>query len=372
MRTDADRRCIGLDLLKAIAVACIVLHHYQQIAGVSFPTGINFFGAPDLFQTEYVFGWLTILFFMISGFLAGQQQMRQSVVRSVPAQIWHKCLRLYPMAILACAVYVGIGCLHRLLLGDWYWPFGGGGLWTIFNSALLTFANGTVALPGIADNNVTCYLSVLLNCCLIFYILVWLGRRVRVGWHWLCLLFFALVCSLKTFGVTWPLLSVQEGLCEGYIPFFLGVLLAVAAPYIPRRAKYAALILPFVCLAVIFGPFPASWVENQWWMQAFMIYPPLVLAASTWKGHGGTFERVVCFLGQSSFAVYLWHGPLYSLWALAQRLLGMQPAGTRGEMLLFLLAAEALGAALFAFVERPLARYTRRWEWDKLKIVDPV
>lgn len=70
MRTEAARRrCVGLDLLKALAAAGIVLHHYQQMAGVGF-SGVNFFVAPDLFQTEYVFGWLTILFFMISGFLA--------------------------------------------------------------------------------------------------------------------------------------------------------------------------------------------------------------------------------------------------------------------------------------------------------------
>lgn len=372
MRTEAARRrCVGLDLLKALAAAGIVLHHYQQMAGVGF-SGVNFFVAPDLFQTEYVFGWLTILFFMISGFLAAQQQMQQTTVRSMPAQIWHKCLRLYPMAMLACAAFVGMGFLHRLLLGDWYWPLGGGGLWTIFNSLLLTFENGTVALPGIADNNVTWYLSVLLNCCLIFYILVWLGRRVQVGWHWLCLFFFALACSLKSFGIAWPLLSVQAGLCEGYIPFFLGVVLAKVAPYIPRRAKYAALALPLVCLAAICGPFPGDWVENQWWMQAFMIYPPLVLAAATWKDHGTAFDRAVNFLGQSSFAVYLWHCPLYFAWVLVQRLLGVQPTGTRWEMLLFLLAVELLGAVLFTIVEKPLAQYSRRWEWDKLKIVDPV
>ena len=62
---------------RAAAAAGIVLHHYQQMAGVGF-SGVNFFVAPDLFQTEYVFGWLTILFFMISGFLAAQQQMQQA------------------------------------------------------------------------------------------------------------------------------------------------------------------------------------------------------------------------------------------------------------------------------------------------------
>ena len=180
MRT--ERRSVGLDFLKAVAAACIVLHHFQQMSGATF-SGVNFFILPDLFRTEYVFGWLTILFFMISGYLTSRQEQRTATPRRVPAQIWHKCLRLYPMAVLACLVYVALGFAHRALLGAWYWPLGGGGLWTVFNSLLVSYTNGTVALPGTAANNVTWYLSVLLNCYLIFYILVWLGRRTRVGWQ---------------------------------------------------------------------------------------------------------------------------------------------------------------------------------------------
>ncbi len=367
-----SNRSVGLDFLKAVAAGCIVLHHYQQMQGVTF-SGVNFFILPDLFQTEYVFGWLTILFFMISGYLTSQQEQHAAQVRRVPAQLWHKCLRLYPMAVLACIAYVGLGLAYRVLLGTWYWPLGGGGLWTVFNSLLVSYANGTVALSGIAMNNVTWYLSVLLNCYLIFYILVWLGRRTQVGWHWICLFFFALCCSLKSFNIALPLLSVQPGLCEGYIPFFLGVILAKAAPYIPRGVKYAMLALPAICFFVIFGDFSPDWVENQWWMQAFMIYPPMVLAAATVKCRKeNPLSRSIAFLGQTSFAVYLWHCPLFFACKLVEGLLGIQLDATRGKMLLFLLGIEVLGVLLFVFVEKPLARFTKRYEWDKLKVVDPV
>ena len=43
-----------------------------------------------------------------------------------------------------------------------------------------------------------------------------------------------------------------------------------------------------------------------------------------------------------------------------------------GIVLVALVAVELLGAVLFTLVEKPLAQYSRRWEWDKLKIVDPV
>ena len=82
--------------------------------------------------------------------------------------------------------------------------------------------------------------------------------------------------------------------------------------------------------------------------------------------------RGISFLGQTSFDVYLWHCPLFSLCRLAEGLLGVRLTVTRGKMLLFLLAVEALGALLFLSVEKPLARMTKRFEWDKLKIVDPA
>ena len=48
MRTKAAGRAVGLDLLKAVAAACIVLHHYQQMSGATF-AGVNFFIPPELF-----------------------------------------------------------------------------------------------------------------------------------------------------------------------------------------------------------------------------------------------------------------------------------------------------------------------------------
>ena len=77
-------------------------------------------------------------------------------------------------------------------------------------------------------------------------------------------------------------------------------------------------------------------------------------------------------LGRMTYGV--WNETAYQLYMDLEtlRLLGVQPTGTRWEMLLFLLAVELLGAVLFTLVEKPLAQYSRRWEWDKLKIVDPV
>ena len=44
-------------------------------------------------------GYLTILYFMISGFFAESQELREDArgqFKSLPGKFWHKCLRIYP------------------------------------------------------------------------------------------------------------------------------------------------------------------------------------------------------------------------------------------------------------------------------------
>ena len=54
-------------------------------------------------------GYLTILYFMISGFFAESQELREDArgqFKSLPGKFWHKCLRIYPVAIVAFVVVV--------------------------------------------------------------------------------------------------------------------------------------------------------------------------------------------------------------------------------------------------------------------------
>ena len=50
-------------------------------------------------------GYLTILYFMIAGFFAESQELREDArgqFKSLPGKFWHKCLRIYPVVIVAC------------------------------------------------------------------------------------------------------------------------------------------------------------------------------------------------------------------------------------------------------------------------------
>lgn len=100
--TTARKYYVGLDFLKAFAAIFIVLHHYQQYTGTYYEDSFNFF---PLMDSQLHVGYLTILYFMISGFFAESQELREDArgqFKSLPGKFWHKCLRIYPVAIVAC------------------------------------------------------------------------------------------------------------------------------------------------------------------------------------------------------------------------------------------------------------------------------
>ena len=90
--TTARKYYVGLDFLKAFAAIFIVLHHYQQYTGTYYEDSFNFF---PLMDSQLHVGYLTILYFMISGFFAESQELRED------ARGQYKCLRIYPVAIVA-------------------------------------------------------------------------------------------------------------------------------------------------------------------------------------------------------------------------------------------------------------------------------
>lgn len=88
--------------MKAFAAIFIVLHHYQQYTGNYYEDSFNFF---PLMDSQLHVSYLTILYFMISGFFAESQELREDArgqFKSLPGKFWHKCLRIYPVAIVAC------------------------------------------------------------------------------------------------------------------------------------------------------------------------------------------------------------------------------------------------------------------------------
>ena len=370
--TTARKYYVGMDFLKAFAAIFIVLHHYQQYTGTYYEDSFNFF---PLMDSQLHVGYLTILYFMISGFFAESQELREDArgqFKSLPGKFWHKCLRIYPVAIVACVTYIGLGVLHWAATRDWIWPAGGGGLWTMFCSITLSGYMGILEPAKLVFNAPTWYLSTLVFACAVYYLLVYVSRRCKIPRVLLELILFLFLCAAKMQGTVIPFLGDEWDQKGGMISFFMGTLLCRAVPYIPRKLKYFFLLVSAGTLVVLFSG-RGDWIETQWWVQLFLLYPGIFMNALYIQGDPDSkLCKVIRFFGNTSFDVYVWHCPIFMAEMVLLDILGVSLPCTYGVMTVFVVAVELLAIPLYLFVEKPLAQYSRRWEWDKLKIVDPV
>ena len=365
------KRFVGLDFLKAVAAIFIVMHHYQQVSGVIFTT-FNFYPASD---AQLHLGFLTILFFMISGFLVEWQQQQEERVgkqTSLPGKLWHKCLRIYPMAMIACVVYVGLGILDWLITDKWNWIMGGGGIWTFFCSMTLNSNMGIWSSSRTIANAPTWYLSTLIFSCAVYYLLVYLCRRLKVQRLLMELILFLFLCAIRTQGAVMPFLADSWDQRGGMVSFFMGTLLCHLVPYISRRVKYFLLFISAGTLIVLLSG-RGDWIEEQWWVQLFLLYPGIFInALYVQDSPDSKVCRMIHFFASTSFNVYVWHCPIFMAEMVLLDILGVSLPCTYGVMTVFVVVVELLAIPLYLFVEKPLAKYMKKYEWQNLRPVDPL
>lgn len=364
-------RYVGLDFLKAVAAVLIVMHHYQQEAGAVFAT-FNFYPASD---SQFNIGMLTILFFMISGFLTEQQELGEAeseMEKSLPSKFWHKCLRIYPMAVLSCCAYVLIGVLDWAVTKNWHWYAGGGGIWTFFCSITLSAYMGIWESAGLVNNAPLWYLSALISAYATYYLLVYFSRKCKIPRLLSELILFLFLCAARTQSLQLPFFGNSWDQKGGIISFLFGALLCHMAPYLPRKAKRFLLMISGVTVVVLLSN-RGDWIENQWWVQLFMLYPGIFLNALYLKdARDSKCCQIIHFLGKVSYEVYLWHSPLFMLEMLILDISGITIPCTYGVIILFAIVVELFAIPLYLFLEKPLAYRMKHYEWDKLKVVDPV
>jgi peptidoglycan/LPS O-acetylase OafA/YrhL len=147
--------------------------------------------------------------------------------------------------------------------------------------------------------------------------------------------------------------------------FCLGALLRVlagAAAAQLRRFRRAALLAGWSAAASL------AWSSHSGLFLAAMIWTMLFLSLdSGWSGRLGAVSR---YLGESSYAVYMCHALVLTVWAgLASRtnlgLLGAPPAAA----LLLCLSIQGCASLLHHMVERPARTAVRGWARQRLRPV---
>lgn len=208
-------RNYSLDVLRITATVLIIFHHYQQITGAYFEGHINFFNG------KFYFGYLVEFFFLLSGYFMYRyiEKIREGL--SFKVFFVPRALRLLPLVFISGVAYeVLLYTYQKVCDGDWF------GIsitvWGVIINALGVQDGWVFANPMV--NNPTWYISVLMLCYVVFYLLTYLSNRWQVPHVYLFIFMVLLGCGVQTYGLNLPFLNGSS--CRGYYAFFFGVLLS--------------------------------------------------------------------------------------------------------------------------------------------------
>ena len=209
------KRSYSLDLIKFISTICILCHHFQQGTGVRFKY-INFWGG------HFYFGRLVELFFIISGLLITKYMYHVGKNLSFSVFMKKRYFRLIPIV----AICTFMDFIVRIIVGTI----------SVENFAVNVLDTLTVALgihglfsTAITLNNPMWYISPLLLCYAVFYIMCYFARNNKLQTVCFPIIFILLGC-IMLLGFDYPFFNLYIG--RGLIAFFSGVLLSYFIYYI--------------------------------------------------------------------------------------------------------------------------------------------
>ncbi len=267
-------RNYGLDFLKILATMLIVFHHYQQVTGSQFPSGINYsFG-------RFYFGWMVEFFFIVSGYVM-HHYVSLIYDGSLTLKQWYikRSSRLLPIMAVSVVVFEILTYFHRLTCpgGICYSdqtvnPFGS------LITALGIQCGGPWANPAI--NNPTWYVSVLLTVYVMFYISTAVCKKWNCSPYYAYVFMVLLGCSIPSYGINWPFIN---GLTyRGIYCFFVGILLA---HYIKKHGVSTKLTVVSISTVIIFMLILLHPVDlfgaSKEYMLSFVFFPSLIILTET-------------------------------------------------------------------------------------------
>ena len=342
----ANGRFYSLDLLKVVAIVIIACHH-QQDYGVRYAF-LNFYGG------RITWGYLVELFFTISGFVTVVSDKKRGDPTGVLKPFLHRFVRIWPMAALSVVVYFVIDLLHLGIAGQWYCgqPITAPSLVLSF---FLVFSGWIVGVHGV--NNPIWFLSVLLLCYLIFYLMRAACRRLNVPMWPLCLAVVILGTAAQESEWNLPFLMAGSS-ARGDVSFFIGVLLAELVPRVKRTRLVSATSLVLFVLLALRTVLVAPLRGDEWATDALLLWPLLVVFATLSRGVNEMCDnKVVSTLSGMNYEFYVWHNVILLAIATGCVALRLSLPTSRMGMLVYLAGTLVVAFAMHRFVEGRLTGF---------------
>lgn len=341
----------SFDVLKFATIAIIVLHHYQQITGAHFRTGINWY------HGDFYWGFLVELFFIVSGYFCLGAIGRIRSGKTFREFFAAKYLRFLPMLALCGVAYLVARYGYSVVAGiDERIPF--------------TFWDVCASLTGferwlssdLMVNNPMWYVSVLLLCFVVFYAVTAKCQAKNLPLAYAAIIAIGLIMRSACAIYDLSLPFVNASIARGLICFFMGLELAMLIDRYPglRSAKalgISAVVVVLFVAAYALRPdhiYEAS-RDPLYYALVFVIYPCLVLVAKNPLVQQLLSSGRLRFLGGAAYNMYVWHAPLIYLYLALSLVFGFD-AERQWAMYVFLLACFVFGVISDRYIEAPLAK----------------
>lgn len=351
--SNSDRN-YALDFIKIIATILIVFHHYQQVTGTTYATGINYYNG------WFYFGRLVELFFLISGYL--MFRYTDAILSDkITLKDWYikRTVRLLPMVTVSVVAHQIILHIHKALCpGGFCYSESTANVFGSIITSLGLQSIGVFDNPGI--NNPTWYISVLILVYVVFFLSTKLAGHLNCSPNYIYIFIILLSCGIQKYAIEIPFLT--NNTTRGYSSFFFGILLA---GYVKRNGVSTKLVvidcLSLTALMYLFFCEKSLVSHGLRYLLSFVFFPGLVLLTETNTVKRIFRHRFWGIWGQISFNAYIWHSPMFRAMYSVAHLLNITPNySQRKWMYLFCFLTQVVGVISFYFVEKPLNEWIQR------------
>ena len=341
---DQKQRSYGLDFIKVVTSLVVTLHHYWQAFHIHFENGINFHGG------NFYFGYVTEIFFVLSGFVMYGYVTKIMNGLSFRSFFVKRYMRFFPLMLLSVS-----SCAVFMLFYENYFhkPWGILNLTTFIPAVFGLQASWIITFV----NPPLWYVGVLLVCYLVMYLSVRASSRYSVPFQY----FFAVIVliGLVLFLKWWNVILFNTSTARGFYAFFWGLLLADFLQ--GRRLPKMVIILSFGILLVfplfVFFIKDTKIVKYVNYLITFVFSSAAIIVFRSPSAKRVFKSDRWAEIAEISFNEYVWHYPLLILMAVLLPAIGISPNYASIQTLCgYIVAVYLFSTFSFYYIEKPAQR----------------